>query len=82
MQKFTKNRKVTRCKMKQLKLSTIEKINLLKYGYLEIERDIFTIIITVDDYGEYEINVLNPYDVKKLAEEMTSLAIHLGKGDR
>ena len=68
--------------MKQLKLSTIEKINLLKYGYLEIERDIFTIIITVDDYGEYEINVLNPYDVKKLAEEMTSLAIHLGKGDR
>ena len=67
--------------MKQLKLSTSEKINLLKYGYLEIERDIFTIIITVDDYGEYEINVLNPYDVKKLAEEMTSLAIHLGKGD-
>ena len=68
--------------MKQLKLSTSEKIKLLKYGYLEIERDIFTIIITVDDYGEYEINVLNPYDVKKLAEEMTSLAIHLGKGDR
>ena len=68
--------------MKQLKLTTSEKINLLKYGYLEIERDIFTIIITVNDYGEYEINVLNPYDVKKLAEEMTSLAIHLGKGDR
>ena len=67
--------------MKQLKLSTSEKINLLKYGYLEIERDIFTIIITVNDYGEYEINVLNPYDVKKLAEEMTSLTIHLGKGD-
>ena len=67
--------------MKQLKLTTSEKINLLKYGYLEIERDIFTIIITVNDYGEYEINVLNPYDVKKLAEEMTSLAIHLGKGD-
>ena len=67
--------------MKQLKLSTSEKIKLLKYGYLEIERDIFTIIITVNDYGEYEINVLNPYDVKKLAEEMTSLAIHLGKGD-
>ena len=69
-------------KMKQLKLSTSEKINLLKYGYLEIERDIFTIIITVDDYGEYEINILNPYDIKKLAEEMRSLAIHLGKGDR
>ena len=67
--------------MKQLKLSTNEKINLLKYGYLEIERDIFTIIITVDDYGEYDINVLNPYDIKKLKEEMTSLAIHLGKGD-
>ena len=67
--------------MKQLKLSTSEKINLLKYGYLEIERDIFTIIITVDDYGEYEINVLNPYDNKKLKEEMSSLAIHLGKGD-
>ena len=68
--------------MKQLKLSTSEKINLLKYGYLEIERDIFTIIITVDDYGEYDINVLNPYDIKKLKEEMSSLAIHLGKGDR
>ena len=67
--------------MKQLKLSTSEKIELLKYGYLEIERDIFTIIITVNDYGEYEINVLNPYDIKKLKEEMTSLAIHLGKGD-
>ena len=67
--------------MKQLKLSTSEKINLLKYGYLEIERDIFTIIITIDDYGEYEINVLNPYDINKLAEEMSSLAIHLGKGD-
>ena len=81
MQEFTKNRKVKVKEMKQLKLSTSEKIELLKYGYLEIERDIFTIIITVDDYGEYEINVLNPYDVKKLAEEMTSLAIHLGKGD-
>jgi len=68
--------------MKQLKLSTSEKIKLLKYGYLEIERGIFTIIITVNDYGEYEIDVLNPYDIKKLAEEMTSLAIHLGKGDR
>ena len=67
--------------MKQLKLSTSEKINLLKYGYLEIERDIFTIIITVDDYGEYDINVLNPYDIKKLKEEMSSLTIHLGKGD-
>jgi len=43
--------------MKQLKLSTSEKINLLKYGYLEIERGIFTIIITVDDSGEYEISV-------------------------
>lgn len=68
--------------MKQLKLSTNEKINLLKYGHIEIERGIFTIIITVDEYGEYEINVLNPYDTKKLAEEMRSLAIHLGKGDR
>lgn len=68
--------------MKQLKLSTSEKINLLKYGYLEIQRDIFTIIITVDDHGEYDIHVLNPYDTKKLAEEMTSLAIHIGKGDR
>ena len=67
--------------MKQLKLSTSEKINLLKYGYLEIERGIFTIMITVDDYGEYEINVLNPYDIKKLKEEMSSLAIHLGKGE-
>ncbi len=56
--------------MKQLKLSTSEKINLLKYGYLEIERGIFTIIITVNDYGEYEINVLNPYDTKKLKDEM------------
>ena len=63
--------------MKQLKLSTSEKINLLKYGYLEIERDIFTIIITIDDYGEYEINVLNPYDIEKLKDELTSLAIHL-----
>ncbi len=68
--------------MKQLKLSTSEKIELLKYGYLEIQRDVFTIIITVDDYGEYDINVLNPYDTKKLREEMTSLAIHLGEGDR
>ncbi len=67
--------------MKQLKLTTNEKVNLLKYGYLEIERGIFTIIITVNDYGEYEINVLNPYDTEKLAEEMKSLAIHLGKGD-
>ncbi len=56
--------------MKQLKLSTSEKINLLKYGYIEIERGIFTIIITVDEYGEYEINVLNPYDPKKLRDEM------------
>jgi len=67
--------------MKQLKLSTSEKINLLKYGYLEIERGIFTIMITVNDYGEYDIYVLNPYDIKKLKEEMSSLAIHLGKGD-
>ncbi len=65
--------------MKQLKLTQNEKINLLKYGHIEIERGIFTIIITVDDYGEYEINVLNPYDTEKLAEEMSSLAIHLGK---
>ena len=68
--------------MKQLKLSTSEKITLLKYGHLEIERDIFTIIITVDDYGEYDINVLNPYDIKKLKKEMSSLAKHLGRGDR
>ena len=74
--------------MKQLKLSTSEKINLLKYGYLEIERGIFTIMITVDDYGEYEINILNPYDIKKLKEELLSLTIHLNgkkserKGDR
>ena len=67
--------------MKRLKLSTSEKINLLKYGYLEIERGIFTIMITVNDYGEYDIYVLNPYDIKKLKEEMSSLAIHLGKGD-
>jgi len=58
--------------MKQLKLSTSEKINLLKYGHIEIERGIFTIIITVDDHGEYEINVLNPYDTKKLRDEMFS----------
>ena len=58
--------------MKQLKLTTSEKINLLKYGYLEIERGIFTIIITVDDSGEYDINVLNPYDTKKLRDEMFS----------
>ncbi len=76
MQKSIKKEKM---KMKQLKLNTIEKSLLLKYGYLEIERGIFTIIITVDDYGKYEINVLNPYDTEKLAEEMTSLAIHLGK---
>ena len=50
-------------KMKQLKLSTSEKIKLLKYGYLEIQRDIFTIIISINDHGEYEINVLNPYDI-------------------
>jgi len=56
--------------MKQLKLSTTEKINLLKYGHIEIERGIFTIIITVDDYGEYEINILNPYDPAKLKDEM------------
>ena len=67
--------------MKQLKLSTSEKIKLLKYGYLEIERGIFTIIISVNDHGEYEIDILNPYDTKKLKEEMSSLAIHLGKGD-
>ena len=65
--------------MKQLKLSTSEKIKLLKYGYLEIERDIFTIIITVDDYGEYDIYILNPYDTKKLKEELSSLAIHLNE---
>ena len=63
--------------MKQLKLSTSEKINLLKYGYLEIERGGFTIIITINDYGEYEIDVLNPYDTKKLKEELSSLANHL-----
>ena len=63
--------------MKQLKLSTSEKINLLKYGYLEIERGIFTIIITVDDYGDYEINIINPYDTKKLKEELSSFVIHL-----
>lgn len=68
--------------MKQLKLSTSEKINLLKYGYLEIQRDIFTIMITVNDYGEYDIYILNPYDIKKLAEEMSSLSIHLGKGEQ
>jgi len=65
--------------MKQLKLSTSEKIELLKYGYLEIERDIFTIIITVDDYGDYEINILNPYDTKKLKEELSSFTIHLNR---
>ena len=68
--------------MKQLKLSTSEKIELLKYGYLEIESiegEIFTIIITADDYGDYEINVLNPYDIKKLKEELSSLTIHLNE---
>ena len=65
--------------MKQLKLSTSEKIELLKYGYLEIQRDIFTIIITVDDYGDYEINILNPYDTKKLKEELSSFTIHLNR---
>ena len=70
--------------MKQLKLTTSEKINLLKYGYLEIERGIYTIMITIDDYGECDIHVLNPYDIKKLKEELSSLAIHLNgkKGDR
>lgn len=56
--------------MKQLKLTTNEKINLLKYGHIEIERGGFTIIITVDEYGEYEINILNPYDPVKLKDEM------------
>ena len=56
--------------MKKLNLTTNEKINLLKYGYLEIERGIFTIVITADEYGEYEISVLNPYDPKKLRDEM------------
>lgn len=56
--------------MKQLKLTTSEKINLLKYGHIEIERGGFTIIITVDEYGEYEINILNPYDPVKLKDEM------------
>lgn len=65
--------------MKHLKLSTNEKINLLKYGYLEIKRDIFTIIISINDYGEYEINILNPYDTEKLREELLSLAIHLNE---
>ena len=70
--------------MKQLKLSTSEKIELLKYGYLEIERGIYTIMITVDDHGEYDIYVLNPYDIKKLKEELSSFAIQLNgkKGDR
>ena len=45
-------------------------------------------MITVDDYGEYDIHVLNPYDTKKLKEELSSLAIQLNgnklerKGDR
>ncbi len=56
--------------MKRLKLNPIEKSLLLKYGYVEIVRGIFTIIITVNDYGDYFISVLNPYDTEKLEEEM------------
>ncbi len=56
--------------MKQLKLTQNEKINLLKYGHLEIERGGFTMIIFVNDHGEYEINVLSPYDTTKLKDEM------------
>lgn len=65
--------------MKQLKLSLSEKISLLNDGYIEIQRGIFTITITSEHWllGGYVINVLNPYDTEKLAEEMSSLAIHL-----
>lgn len=77
-----KNKKEGVKEMKQLKLSTSEKITLLKYGHLEIQRGIFTIIIFVNDHGAYEMDIYNPYDIEKLEEELSSFAIHLERGDR
>lgn len=65
----------------RLKLTTTEKINLLKYGSVKIKRGIFTIIIELDgyDYSECEITIINPYDIEKLEEELSSFAIHLNE---
>lgn len=65
----------------RLKLTTREKINLLKYGHVKIQRGIFTIIITLDVYGECEINILNPYDIEKFKEELLSFAFHLEENE-
>lgn len=61
--------------MRKLKLSKREKINLLKDGSVKIKRGGFIIIIDLDEYNEYEIHILNPYDTEKLREEMQKLKI-------
>ena len=66
----------------RLKLTTTEKINLLKYGSVKIKRGIFTIIITLDVYCECKVDILNPYDIDKLQEELLSFAIHLDENEK
>ena len=64
----------------KLKLTTTEKINLLKYGSLKIQRGIFPIIIELDDYdGGCEITIINPYDTEQLEEELSSFVIHFNE---
>ena len=63
--------------MKKLKLTTKEKITLVKEGYIEIQRGIFTIVITRDYLGMCEIMVINPYDIDQLNEDINTMEIVL-----
>ena len=63
--------------LKRLKLTAKEKFTLVKEGYIEIQRGIFTIVITCSYWGECEIMIINPYDTEQLTKEISSLAIHL-----
>jgi hypothetical protein len=51
--------------MKKLVLNNFETYELKKYGFVEIERNGFTIIVEqepVYDKGEYIIRIMNPYN--------------------
>ena len=63
--------------MKRLKLTTKEKITLVKEGYIEIQRGIFTIVITRYYSGNCYIMVINPYDTEQLNEDIRTMEIVL-----
>jgi len=53
--------------MKKLVLNKKETIELLKYGYIEIIRNGFEIIIGLNiEDDDYKIKIINPYDEVEL----------------